>query len=194
MGEIIALVVIAWVVYLWFDLRKGKKTKEPILTTRDRLKNMQDFDLTELYCSYNLKYYLGYDEVRKKICIVNDSESEITPYVYSIKDIMEVEIIKNETSITKTSRGSQLGGAVVGTVLAGGIGTIIGGLSGSKKTKEIVNRFDLRILVNDLKKPIHNVSFLFESVQEANYEEAERWYAILRILIKQSEEITTTNN
>ncbi|SFM38122.1 hypothetical protein SAMN04490355_109513, partial [Pelosinus propionicus DSM 13327] len=40
MGEIVGLIAIAWVIYLWFDLRRGNKNKEPILTTRDRLKNL----------------------------------------------------------------------------------------------------------------------------------------------------------
>lgn len=105
---------------------------------------------------------------------------------YLFSEIAEVEVIQNGSSITKTNRGSQLAGAAVGGIALGGVGFLLGGLSGSKRTLEKVHLVALRLTVDDRVRPLHTVKFLEVSPPgvDANlsavkitFEAAETWNA-----------------
>lgn len=108
------------------------------------------------------------------------------------KDILSVEIIEDGVSVTRTSRSSQLGGALVGGVLSGGVGAIIGGASGSKTTTENIKQINLLITVNDIHNPIYTINFFSSNVdstvQNTNHKDAimvcKEWYSILTHIIK----------
>ncbi|WP_286926644.1 MULTISPECIES: hypothetical protein [Lysinibacillus] len=107
------------------------------------------------------------------------------------KDILSVEIIEDGVSVTRTSRSSKLGGELVG-VLAGGVGAIIGGTSGSKTTTENIKQINLLITVNDIHNPIYTINFFSSNVdstlQNTNHKDAimvcKEWYSILTHIIK----------
>lgn len=69
-------------------------------------------------------------------------------------------------SKTKTDNGNMLGRAVVGGVLAGGIGAVIGGSTASKNTQTIttheddiiIHDYTVVINLNNLKNPIIRIS------------------------------------
>jgi hypothetical protein len=84
-------------------------------------------------------------------------------------------------SITKTSRTSQIGGALLGGILFGGFGALVGGLTGKTSTSNKVNRIDLRLTVNNTEAPFHEVHF--RSMQMAR-----QWHALIEVLIKRADE------
>ncbi len=62
------------------------------------------------------------------------------------------------STITKSSTGSVVGRAVVGTVVAGGAGAVIGGLSGKKTgigetTTSVITNYSVRISTNNIAEP-----------------------------------------
>lgn len=62
------------------------------------------------------------------------------------------------STITKSSTGSVVGRAVVGTVVAGGAGAVIGGLSGKKTgtgetTTNVITNYSVRISTNNIAEP-----------------------------------------
>ncbi|MFK4823745.1 hypothetical protein ACI0FM_02940 [Paenochrobactrum sp. BZR 588] len=79
--------------------------------------------------------------------------------VFSFTDLVAVEVLKNGSSLTKTNRGSQVAGAAVGAVLLGPLGLLLGGVTGSKRNIEKVDRLSLKIFTNDLVTPVHEVVF-----------------------------------
>src|SRR5690625_1057278 len=87
----------------------------------------------------------------------------------SFNDIVEVEVVVDEHSISKTSRGSQIGGMAVGGLLLGGLGAIIGGLSGSRKKVIKIQRMSLKLVVNSYKNPIIRIDFLGGNADKYNY-------------------------
>ncbi len=111
--------------------------------------------------------------------------------VFHFSQIVSVEVEKNGRSLTKTNRGSQAAGAAVGAVLLGPAGLLLGGLTGSKRTEELVKQVSLKIYTNDLISPVIAVNFLdgwsglkadsFAVKQAA--QSADQWYGrILAIL------------
>jgi len=92
---------------------------------------------------------------RKKLFVTG--LGEFTDLTLDISKITEVELRADETSITKTARGSQLLGAAVGGVLLGGVGAVIGGLSGKKISVSDIKSLELHIKLNDFKNSSHSI-------------------------------------
>jgi hypothetical protein len=85
---------------------------------------------------------------------------EITKNVEcSWSDLNAVEIEKNGQSVQQTNRGSQVMGAAVGAALLGPLGLLVGGLTGSKRSRERINELSLKVTVDHREAPIHRIIF-----------------------------------
>ena len=93
------------------------------------------------------------------------------------------------------NRGSQLAGVAVGGILLGGVGAVIGGLSGSKRSVNKVRKMILRFVTDDFTKPNHDIVLLDwihdkEGVSRDNLvyrqalEVAELWHSRVRAMMK----------
>ena len=76
--------------------------------------------------------------------------------VYNYEDIMTFELLEDGSSVTKGG----LGRAVAGGLLFGGVGAIVGGITGGKKSKGICNSLKLKITVNDISNPAVYVNLI----------------------------------
>ena len=65
--------------------------------------------------------------------------------IFSYDDIISYELLQNGESITKGGLGS----AIVGGAMFGGAGTIVGGITGSKKTKQEISEFRIKIITRN---------------------------------------------
>ncbi|MED4908867.1 SHOCT domain-containing protein [Brevibacillus centrosporus] len=115
----------------------------------------------------------------------------------SYKDLLQSEIIEDGVQVTSTSRASQIGGALIGAVVAGGIGAIIGGLSGKQETTKKVKKIDLKLTINDTKNPIFTINFfdigdVTVTKDNPNYreaiEKANHWHNLMSVLIRRADE------
>jgi hypothetical protein len=114
---------------------------------------------------------------------------------YSFSDILESRIEENGESIIRTSRSSQVGGAILGGILAGGVGAVVGGLSGEQKSETKVKSLDLVITIDDTKQPIHKVNLLKNSIGVSPTkkiyidakEKAEHWHGLISVFIRRAE-------
>jgi len=142
---------------------------------------------------------IAVDINQSKICLIKNS-TMITKRVIGYRDIISVELFEDGDSISKTSRTSQIGGALVGGVLLGGAGVLLGGLTGSKRTSSKIKTIDLRILVNDPVAPLHDIKFLnFESKKDSfSYKNAinsaRHWHGVLEVLIKRADSEVSVKN
>lgn len=140
---------------------------------------------------------ISFNENKEQIYFSNGNEIK----QYSFSDIIESRIEENGESITKTSRGSQIGGAIVGGVIAGGVGAVIGGLSGEKKNITKIKSLELVIVVNDTIHPIHKIKLFSNtgiSPTDKNYvsikEQVEHWHSLMSVFIKQADHKSKTSN
>jgi hypothetical protein len=78
---------------------------------------------------------------------------------YDFSQISNVEIVVNGVSVSKIGRGSQLFGAVMGGLAFGGVGAIVGGMSGTTVARTHLTHLTLRVTVDDPVAPVHYVSF-----------------------------------
>lgn len=85
--------------------------------------------------------------------------------VYSFAQIASVELNVDGATITSTNRGSQAVGAAVGALAFGGVGAVVGGLSGSSRSTGTVRRISLKVIVDDAQHPFFDVTF-FQSADQ----------------------------
>lgn len=190
---------IAMAVFLDNDnsLEKSHQNKMQI----NKIRSTSEFIPTKSYFSKNNKSGIEISEENKLIRIFHlDHNNNIKTKIYPFSSLIESEVKIDNQSVFKTSRSSQLAGAAIGGVLAGGVGAIIGGLSGEKYKNEYVKNVDLIVKVDDYDTPLFRINFL-SNVNELGIEnkkgfkgsdtvvqdalrDVEYWQNILNLIIK----------
>lgn len=135
------------------------------------------------------------DEKRKKICLIDGISKDVEPKIIFYQDLLAVELLEDGETITKTVRSSQIGGVLIGGLALGGIGAVIGGLSGQTETTGKVGKIILRLIVNDMAKPIHEIYFLNlengigkKSIRYQDaIKKARHWHGLMEIVIKRAD-------
>jgi len=136
---------------------------------------------------------IAIDETRKKIALIQTQSMGCLVKSFSYKDVLSSEIFVDGETYTQTVRTSQLGGALIGGLALGGVGAIIGGLSGKSKSSEKVKSIKLRVFVNEINSPLHEVNFLVIESKKGTtlynhaMENAQRAHASIGALIKQAD-------
>ena len=163
----------------------------------DQLNNLPDFhpEKTLIKHPYDQMIAMGIclDGSSKKICLIQGNTLTVKPFT----DIVEAQIVVDGTTITKTSRSSQAVGMAVGAALGGGLGLLIGGLTGSKSTSTQVKSVSIKLLINDLKFPVHEIKMIEllstgKTPIDIALKEAEEWNNIFKIVLFQAKEERNT--
>lgn len=94
-------------------------------------------------------YFFAVDETNEKVGFVTKSETIIINFI----DIIGVELIENGNIILKKNATRTIGGAILGGVLAGGAGSIVGGLSGSSTQQNKVTSVHIKLLLRSIDNP-----------------------------------------
>jgi hypothetical protein len=108
-------------------------------------------------------------------------------------DLVEVELQEDGETVTRTSRSSQFASAVVGGVLFGGVGAVVGGLTGKKVTgRGKVTRLSLKIVVNSTSRPMFVLEMLARpQKRDAAYNQlramADHWHGLTSVLIRRAQ-------
>ena len=105
--------------------------------------------------SIKIGNYFKYDKINQKIMLIYSYyRADKKKYaVYNLSDILEFEYIEDGTSQVKGGLGS----ALVGGALFGGVGAIVGGVTGTKNTKKVVNEMKIKFVI---KSDIPTVDYL----------------------------------
>ena len=102
---------------------------------------------------------IAIDKNREKIVYIDDKGDTLIKKEFSFSDVISCELIKDGETVYKKSTIRTVSGALVGSVLAGGTGAIIGGLTGSTKEKEKINSIDIKITLRDIDNPNFKFNF-----------------------------------
>lgn len=182
-------------IYVNFVLpSKTKKTLQQIIL------NSPDIKVTNSFIGMS-DSGIGIDEVGKKIVLAKCRDQfakNIQKGIYSFDDIVSVEILEDGNASNTVSRSSQLGNAVVGGLLFGGVGAVIGGASAARKAK--VKNIALKIIVNDNQNPTYIINFfsandsgiqvggmVYKAIMEGE-NGIHKWHGRLSLIIKQGEQ------
>jgi hypothetical protein len=181
------LIVIVGVIFVFVKRSQQAKTMQNELAKHG-------VSVTKSIISDDRKVLLAIDEENKCLATVKLNGSTPIFKRYDFKDVISSEIVEDGEQIIKTSRGSQLGGAIVGGVLLGGVGAIIGGLSGKKKANDKVKEIKLLITVNDMQSPVYEVYFLKTTptkkgslIYKQAINSANEWHGLISVIVKRSD-------
>lgn len=186
----IVLVVFCVVVFVHANNKKNKQEQ----SLYEKLKNIPFFSPTKTIIKYSVlgKFDgLSIDDTNKQVCLIKNGECVIKPFT----SIIECQIVIDGKTITKTSRGSQVAGMAIGGMLGGGLGVLIGGLSGSTYEQKKIKNVSIKLLLNDLSLPSHEFSLVDVSLDKKSNEisialkDAEEWDNILKIILFQGKDI-----
>jgi hypothetical protein len=186
---IIIIVVGAIVVAVIRAINTSNKKKE----MDDHLGRIEDFSATQKVMGSDGSTGLAIDEQRKKICLIDHRLQSITNRVFLYKDLLSSEIFEDDATVTKTVRSSQLGAVLIGGLALGGVGAVIGGLSGKTQTSGKVRKVDLRLTVNDTNNPLHDINFINLETKKDGIlyklaiQQARHWHGLIEVLIKRAD-------
>ena len=157
------------------------------------LGNLTDFTASQMIMGCDGKSGIAVDEVRQKLCVIRRESGQISERILFPVELVSVELFEDGNSVTKTLRSSQIGGALIGGIAMGGVGAIIGGLSGKTMTSNKIKRVDLRLVVDDTVSPLHDVTFMNVEgnknglIHTHAMSQARHWHGILEVLIKRAD-------
>lgn len=189
-GWVLLIFVIGMGVGIAQSISVSKKKK----AMEDRLDALPEFSPTQKILGNNGDTGLAIDEERKKIVLIKNGPEGVDLIPITYRDVLSSEIFVDGETITKTARGSQLGGALIGGLALGGVGAIIGGLSGKKRSSKKIKRIDLRIAVNDTKNPLHDINFMDVEgkkdgkVYQSAMDQARHWHGLIAVLVKMADD------
>lgn len=109
--------------------------------------------------------------------------SSCAPYRYS--DIVDFELLEDGSSVSKGG----LGRAVVGYALFGGVGAIVGGVTGKKKAKQTCTSLMIKITLNDTRHPTEYIKLITSStpkdgfVYKSEYKSAQEIMSLLQLIV-----------
>lgn len=110
--------------------------------------------------------------------------------IYRYTDLLAYELLEDDSQITKGG----LGRAIVGGVAFGGVGAIVGGVTGKKKTKKIVDSMMIKITVNDIENPMLVIPFITKPTKikskdyKAAHTDAHKMLSMLAVITAKAEQ------
>jgi len=159
------------VVWVLLARKSRKKDKESLLSDSRMLNGKYFLENAIIPIAITENGNIGYKDIN-----TNNIK------VFNIKDVNSFELI---TDGVKTANA---GGAIVGGLLFGGVGAIIGGLSGQK---EKINKIDLLFRINDFNNPVIEIP-LMNSFNKSNYDiinnELKTFMATMEFIEKKAKE------
>lgn len=216
-GSVVVLIGVLVVIVIWGMLTKSyavmigllvvtaimaavmdsKEKAKKLQGVEWQLDNLDKFTVFQKVLGADGNTGIAIDEARQSVCLI-DSRYELPEFrIVPYKNIISCELFQDGSTVTRTIRSSQIGGALVGGIALGGIGVVVAGLSGKTKSSDTVKRIDLRIIVDDTKSPIHDVNFLNvetkkEGLIDGNYYQqsllkARHWQGLVEVLIKRAD-------
>lgn len=141
--------------------------------------------------------FLEVDENEKKWLIPDGFfGGKKNPGVYNYSDIIDFELLEDGHSISKGG----LGRALVGGVLMGGVGAIVGGVTGGKKNKSVCDSLKIKITLNSIATPTIYINFITTPtrnnswVYKTNYSFAQECLSILQLMCNSVEQQQKLND
>lgn len=153
--------------------------------------NKKKEELLAFHTTKKIGTLIEFDENQKKWLVPDGIfGGKKHPQIYNYSDIIDFELLEDEESITKGG----LGRAVAGGVLFGGVGAVVGGVTGHKKHKSVCNNLKIKITVNNINKPTVYINLINTATKKdsftykASYNAAQEVLSTLQLICNNLEQ------
>ena len=203
---VVVVVVVLGVGGVLAAIMMGSTTVRRLKALGEAIDIAEAFDTTHKLLGVNGENAVAIDEGRQKIAFFSREPGAgmARSKRFNYRDILSSEIVEDGSQVTQTSRASQVGGALLGGLIAGPLGALVGGVSGKTTTSGEVSSLQLRIVVNDSETPTHSIellaSFLPSAVTKkdgaayrATIDQAREWHDRISVLIRRADQEDTSS-
>lgn len=184
MGIIIAIIVIGFVGFIALGLYGNAKQSDYESKALSEIADKGIKLNPQTKTGYGI---IGVDESKRELVIVNSELINQKWISIPFDEIFSCELIVDGQSVFKKSAVRTVGGAALGGVIAGGVGAVIGGLSGSYKENKDIKRIDLRVVTKSISNNMHYITFFSDGTNKAYLKskmaEAESWKNTISVII-----------
>ncbi|MCA1010703.1 hypothetical protein [Halobacillus halophilus] len=193
MGTLIMILIIGPIIIgvLVVVFEEGDRIRVSKLTGNVLHQLLEDNNINDYeYQKFEDGSYLLNDGERQLLYVID--EGGWTSWGY--ENIINVEFSIDDTQAYEASLSSATGRAIVGGALAGGVGAIIGGFTGKKTGRKVVNRMMLTVSFNTPQHPYKRIMLLNNKqgaeLNSYQYEDAEKsglyWSNLITSLMNQN--------
>ena len=106
------------------------------------------------------EHYFLIDDENQQVLFINAKKGTIRSKLIKYNEIIGVDISENGNSVFNKSTSSAVGRALVGGVLLGGVGAVIGGVTGKSKEKKTIDSYKLTIQLIDINNLTYEIEFV----------------------------------
>lgn len=145
---------------IWLSFSSAEQAREDAIVKNNRLERFKKIadgtNSSACVIGIDNLYQLIVDETAQNVIYTDNSTQKTIPF----QDIMSVELVDDNSTITTKSLKRAIGGAIIGNMIGGRAGMIIGGLSGNSRQKKKVSKVEIIINLRDFtEQPLHIVCF-----------------------------------
>lgn len=194
------LIIIIVGLWFFFKIKKINSESRARKNMKKALDKLDNFKPTEqeTWIGDDSNTGIAIDMDNGKVCLLKRKGDKIDVDVITYNDLLSTKIYVDNEKITETSRTSQIGGALLGRLALGGVGAIIGGLSGKTKTSDSINRIDLLLTINRKDNPTHYINLLDSKrcdtkigkdhiFYKSSIQRARKLHSLIELLIKKAD-------
>lgn len=134
------------------------KAREQTALIRAIRQDHEKFQPSHHFCGADNNTGLVLDAKRFELALYSNRGRKVGAFTH--RELIRSEIVEDGGSVTSTNRVSQLAGAAVGAALIGGVGVIVGGLSGKKRSQQDVSKISVDVTLKSVDEPIWTVVLL----------------------------------
>lgn len=156
---------------------------------RNEASDGQEFQVTKTVANW-----IKIDEVHQLWFTQSQFGVKKSP-IHAFSDVLSFELLEDGDSITKGG----LGRAAVGAITFGGVGAIVGGVTGKRRTKTNCTSMRIKITLNDMKAPVEYIDLINmktarnSALYKRSIEQANEILAVLQVMCEMNKSTSSVS-
>lgn len=170
----------------------AEEIKKSILESNNKGDELLSFKATK-----SIGNFVQFDDTNEKWLIPSKGNFIPTPdLIFNYSDIVDFELLENGETVASGG----LGRALVGGALFGGVGAIVGGITGKRKNKGVCSSLRLKITINDINNPVVYIDFIESKTKKSsNYyklisQQAQECLSVFQLICEKQKDNSTNNS
>lgn len=157
------------------------------------VRGLNEFHPTQMVVASDGSSAIAIDEKRHLLCLVTDTGGRVSNRLVPYSGLLACELVDDRSVVMKANRASQVGGAIVGGALLGGVGAVVGALSGSRREVGQSRQIELVLRVNSTRAPTHTLNLMVSKspvsrdslLYRRAIQTAQKWHNICQVAMRQ---------
>lgn len=170
--------------FSYFTFDTDKRVSVCLTNAKEAItRNESPFSITKFIELSRKNGFVAFDDTNRKVMFACDENiffhEKLEYLVAKYEDIISVQVLEDGDTIFQKSAMRTIGGTLAGGALLGGVGAVVGGLSGSSQQKKKVRTIKIKLILRDTQTPsfeftIYNMGKMKSDELKIYYQDAEK--------------------